>query len=180
MIGARRDGAIAAQQKDGIVEAHGAKPGEEHARFSMHSFGAVFAEVRVDADLGEVRVPRIVGVYGAGRILNPKFARSQFAGGIVYGVSMALHEQTMIDPRSGRCINADLSEYLVPVNADIGEIDVILVDEDDPHVDAIGVKGIGEIGTTGVAAAIANAVYNATGIRVRDLPITIETILPLS
>jgi len=170
--------ALAGQQKEGFVEARSAaKPGEEQQRFSLHSFGAVFAEVRVDADLGEVRVARIVGAYAAGRILNAKLARSQFIGGIVYGVAMALHEQTVVDPRSGRYLNADLSEYLVPVHADIGEIDIVLVDEDDPHVDSIGVKGIGEIGTTGVAAAIANAVYNATGTRIRDLPITVDKLL---
>jgi xanthine dehydrogenase YagR molybdenum-binding subunit len=170
--------ALAGQQKEGFVEAGGAaKPGDEQKRFSMHSFGAVFAEVHVDADLGEVRVARIVGAYAAGRILNARLARSQFIGGIVYGVAMALHEQTVVDPRSGRYLNADLSEYLVPVHADIGEIDIVLVDEDDPHVDSIGVKGIGEIGTTGVAAAIANAVYNATGTRIRDLPITVDKLL---
>jgi xanthine dehydrogenase YagR molybdenum-binding subunit len=171
---------LAAQQKDSVVEAPGfATPGVERQRFSMHSFGAVFAEVRVDPDLGEVRVARLVGAYAAGRILNAKLARSQFVGGIIYGVAMALHEQTLIDPRSGRYLNADLSEYLVPVNADIGEIDVVLVDEQDEHVDSIGVKGIGEIGTTGVAAAIANAVYNAIGVRIRDLPITVDKILSL-
>ncbi|MBW8867432.1 MAG: xanthine dehydrogenase family protein molybdopterin-binding subunit [Acidobacteria bacterium] len=173
--------ALAAQQKDGVVETPGrAAPGQERERFSMHSFGAVFAEVRVDPDLGEVRVARIVGAYGAGRILNAKLARSQFIGGIVYGIAMALHEHTVVDPRSGRYLNADLSEYLVPVNADIGDIDVVLVDEQDAHVDSIGVKGIGEIGTTGVAAAIANAVYNATGTRIRDLPITLDKVLSLA
>jgi xanthine dehydrogenase YagR molybdenum-binding subunit len=170
--------ALAAQQKDGFIEAAGsARPGEEPRRYSMHSFGAVFAEVRVDADLGEVRVARVVGAYGVGRILNARLARSQLVGGIVYGIAMALHEQTFVDPRSGRYLNADLSEYLVPVNADIGDIDVVLVDEHDEHVDPIGVKGIGEIGTTGVAAAIANAVYNATGTRIRDLPITLDKLM---
>jgi xanthine dehydrogenase YagR molybdenum-binding subunit len=155
-----------------------AAPGEEQGRYSMHSFGAVFAEVNVDPDLGVVRVARLVGAYGAGRILNLKTATSQMIGGIVYGVAMALHEDTEIDKRTGRYLNADLAEYLVPVNADIPEIDVIFVDEDDPHVDPIGVKGVGEIGTTGVAAAIANAVYHATGVRVRDLPITLDKLLP--
>jgi xanthine dehydrogenase YagR molybdenum-binding subunit len=172
--------ALAARQKNGVVSADGsAQPGDERNRWSMHSFGAVFAEVHVDQDLGEVRAARIVGAYAAGRILNAKLARSQLVGGIVYGVAMALHEQTVVDPRSGRYLNADLSEYLVPVNADIGAIDVVLVDEDDPHVNSIGVKGIGEIGTTGVAAAIANAVYNATGTRIRDLPITLDKVLSL-
>jgi xanthine dehydrogenase YagR molybdenum-binding subunit len=154
-----------------------AKPGEERQRYSMHSFGAVFAEVRVDPDLGDIRVARVVGAYGAGRIINAKTARSQLVGGIVYGLAMALTEHTAIDSRTGRYLNADLGEYLVPVNADVPEIDVILVDEHDPHVNPIGVKGIGEIGTTGVAAAVANAVYHATGVRVRDLPITLDKLL---
>jgi xanthine dehydrogenase YagR molybdenum-binding subunit len=157
-----------------------AKPGDEARRYSMHSFGAVFAEVRVDPDLGDIRVARIVAAYGAGQILNAKTARSQLAGGIVYGIAMALHEQTAIDPRTGRYLNADLSEYLVPVNADVPDIDVILIDEPDAYVDPIGVKGIGEIGTTGVAAAIANAVFHATGVRVRDLPITLDKVASLS
>jgi xanthine dehydrogenase YagR molybdenum-binding subunit len=157
-----------------------AKPGDEARRYSMHSFGAVFAEVRVDPDLSDIRVARIVAAYGAGQILNAKTARSQLAGGIVYGIAMALHEQTAIDPRTGRYLNADLSEYLVPVNADVPDIDVILIDEADAYVDPIGVKGIGEIGTTGVAAAIANAVFHATGVRVRDLPITLDKVAPLS
>jgi xanthine dehydrogenase YagR molybdenum-binding subunit len=101
-------------------------------------------------------------------------------GGIVYGLAMALHEHTAIDPRNGRYLNADLSEYLVPVNADVADIDVIMLDEQDPYVDLIGVKGIGEIGTTGVAAAIANAVHHATGVRVRDLPITLDKVLKLT
>lgn len=160
------------------IEASGnALPGQERTHYSMHSFGAVFASVRVDPDLGVISVPRVVAAYGAGRILNEKLARSQFAGGIVYGLSMALFEDTAVDSRTGRYLNTDLSEYLVPVNRDIGEIDVIIVDEDDQAVDPIGVKGIGEIGTTGVAAAVANAVYHATGVRVRDLPITLDKIL---
>jgi len=154
-----------------------ARPGPEEQQYSMHSFGAVFAKVLVDPDLGTIRVGRIVAAYGAGRILNEKTARSQLAGGIIYGVSMALFEHSAIDPRNGRYLNADLSEYLVPVNADVPEIDVLLVDEQDDFVNPLGVKGIGEIGTTGVAAAVANAVYHATGVRVRDLPITVEKVL---
>jgi xanthine dehydrogenase YagR molybdenum-binding subunit len=153
------------------------RPGEEQRKYSMHSFGAVFAEARVDADLGEIRIPRIVAAYGVGRVLNEKTARSQLSGGIVYGLAMALHEQTAIDPHTGRYLNADLSEYLVPVNRDVASIDILFVEERDPYVDPIGVKGIGEIGTTGVAAAIANAVHHATGVRVRDLPITLDKVL---
>ena len=168
---------IAAASGGTVDAVASAGPGPEQQSYSMHAFGAVFAEVRVDADLGEIRVPRVVGAYGVGRVLNAKTARSQFVGGITYGLAMALHEHTAIDPHSGRYLNADLSEYLVPVHADVRDIDVILLDERDPHVDPIGVKGVGEIGTTGVAAAIANAVYHATGIRVRDLPITLDKLL---
>lgn len=152
-------------------------PGSERQQYSMHSFGAVFAEVRVDRDLGEIRVPRIVGAYGAGRILNAKLAHSQLVGGVVWGVGMALEEETIVDRKTGRYLNADLAEYHVPVNADIGQLDVSFVDEDDKVVNPIGVKGIGEIGITGVAAALANAVYNATGVRVRDLPITLDKVI---
>lgn len=153
------------------------QPGDERRRFGMHSFGAVFAEVRAEPALGILRVSRIVGAYGVGRVLNAKTARSQLIGGIVYGLSQALHEHTVIDERSGRYLNADLAEYLLPVNADVPDIDIWLADERDEHVNPIGVKGIGEIGTTGVAAAIANAVHHATGVRVRDLPITLDKLL---
>jgi xanthine dehydrogenase YagR molybdenum-binding subunit len=152
-------------------------PGAETQRYSSHAFGAVFTEVRVDRDLGEIRIPRVVAAYGAGKILNPKTARNQLQGGIVWGVGMALEEETLVDPRTGRYVNADLAEYHVPVNADIGQLDVTFVDEVDPYVNPIGVKGIGEIGITGVAASIANAVYNATGVRVRELPITLDKVL---
>jgi xanthine dehydrogenase YagR molybdenum-binding subunit len=145
--------------------------------YSMHAFGAQFAEVRVDPDLGEVRFVRQVGAFAARRILNAKTARSQFLGGMVFGAGMALLEHTRSDERSGRIMNANLADYLVPVNADIGAVDVVIVPEDDPHVDEIGVKGIGEIGIVGAAAAIANAVCHATGKRVRDLPIAPEKLL---
>ena len=152
-------------------------PGAERQNYSMHSFGAVIAEVRVDRDLGEIRVSRVVSRYGAGRILNAKTATSQFIGGVVWGVGMALEEETLVDRRTGRYINADLAEYHVPVQADIGSLDVGFVDEVDTIVNPIGVKGIGEIGITGVAAAIANAVFNATGVRVRELPITLDKVM---
>jgi xanthine dehydrogenase YagR molybdenum-binding subunit len=153
------------------------KPTPEQQQYSMHSFGAVFSEVRVDRDLGVIRVPRVVGVYGGGKILNSKTATSQMIGGIVWGISQALLEETHIDPRSGRYVNADLAEYHVPVNADIGSIDIAFVDELDEHVNPIGVKGVGEIPIVGVAASVANAVYHATGKRVRDLPITLDKLL---
>jgi xanthine dehydrogenase YagR molybdenum-binding subunit len=152
-------------------------PGPEKQQFAMHAFGAVFTEVHVDPELGQIRVPRIVAAYSAGRMLNAKTARSQLLGGVVWGLSMALQEQTLIDPRTGRIVNSDLAEYHVPVNADVGEIDITFVPEDDPHVNPIGVKGIGEIGITGMPAAVANAIYHATGIRVRDLPITLDKLL---
>ena len=151
-----------------------AKPGDETQLYSMHAFGSIFAEVRVDPELGTVRVARLVGAYAAGRILNPKTARSQLMGGITFGMGMALMEHTITDSRSGRYVNADIAEYHIPVHADVPGIEVFFVDEHDEHVDPIGAKGIGEIGMTGVAAAIANAVFHATGVRVRDLPITLD------
>ena len=153
------------------------KPGAEKDAFSMHSFGAVFAEVHVDDGLGIVRVPRVVGAYGVGRLLNAKTAHSQLMGGIVWGLGMALFEETVRDVRNGRYVNGTLAEYHVPVNADVHEIDVIVVPEEDPHVNPLGVKGIGEIGITGVAGAVCNAVYHATGRRVRDLPITLDKVM---
>jgi xanthine dehydrogenase YagR molybdenum-binding subunit len=154
-----------------------AKPGDETQRYSMHSFGAVFVEVRVDEALRTVRIARALATYGAGRVLNPKTARSQMMGGIIFGIGMALMEHTITDPRNGRYVNADLAEYHIPVHADVPAIEIHFLDEKDPHVDPIGAKGIGEIGMTGVAPAIANAVYHATGIRVRDLPITLDKLL---
>nr|WP_281371635.1 xanthine dehydrogenase family protein molybdopterin-binding subunit [Petropleomorpha daqingensis] len=139
---------------------------------SMHSFGAHFVEVRVDADTGEVRVPRATSVYAAGRIINARTARSQFLGGFSMGVSMALHEETLTDERLGHYANHDLAEYHVATNADIGEIDISWLEEEDPLVNELGLKGIGEIGITGAAAAVGNAYWHATGLRVRDLPIT--------
>jgi xanthine dehydrogenase YagR molybdenum-binding subunit len=168
-----------------IVARHGepvevtakAEPGDEKKKYSMHSFGAVFVEVTVDEDLGEIRVPRVVGVYGVGKLMNEKTGYSQLMGGIVWGISLALFEETVIDKRNGRAVNGNLAEYHVPTNADIQGIDVQIVDEDDPHVNPLGAKGIGEIGITGVGAAIANAVYHATGRRVRDLPITLDKVM---
>jgi xanthine dehydrogenase YagR molybdenum-binding subunit len=147
---------------------------EAHA---FHSHGGVFAEVRVDPQLGEIRVSRLVAAYAAGKILNPKTALSQFKGGIVWGIGLALQEHTVRDPRTARAVTRDLADYHVPVHADVPELDVIIVDEPDPFVNPLGVKGIGEIGITGVGAAIANAVYHATGKRIRDLPITLDKLL---
>ena len=155
-------------------------PGAEKDEYSMHSFGAVFAEVTVDPDFGEVRVQRIVGAYGAGNILNAKTARSQLLGGVVFGIGMALLEETVPDLRIGRVMNADLAEYHIPVNADVPEIDITFVPETDPYVNPLGVKGVGEIGIVGTVAAIANAVYHATGTRVRELPITLDKVTGLA
>ncbi len=153
------------------------QPGEEKQKFSMHSFGAVFVEVHVDADLGVVRVSRIVGSYGVGRLLNAKTGRSQLMGGIVWGMGMALFEESLLDTRYGRIVNNNLAEYHVPVNADVPDIDILVLDEADAYVNPLGAKGIGEIGITGVPAAIANAVYHATGRRVRELPITLDKLI---
>ena len=153
------------------------KPGAEEKQFSMFSFGAQFAEVRVDADLGQVKVSRMVGAFHAGRILNAKTARSQFIGGMVWGIGFALYEKTAYDENLVRIVNNNLAEYHVPTNADVGSIDVLWIDDPDWHVSPIGARGIGEIGITGSAAAVANAVYNATGNRIRDLPITPDKFL---
>ena len=154
-----------------------AAPGPEKDAYSMHAFGAQFAMVRVDPELGTVRLVKQIAAFASGRIINAKTARSQYLGGMVFGVGMALLEESRADDRTGRFMNANLGEYLVPVHADMGTMDALLVEEDDPHVNPIGVKGIGEIGIVGAAAAIANAVYHATGKRIRDLPITPDKLL---
>ena len=177
----RRDPAAAVIARAGgqPVEALvSAKPGAEKQQYALHSFGAVFAEVHVDPDLGTIRVARIVGAYDVGRVLNEKTARSQLMGGMVWGVGTALHEEGLLDTRIGRIANNNLAEYHVPVNADIGELDVLFVGEPDLRFNPLGVRGIGEIGITGVPAAIANAVYHATGVRVRDLPVTLDKVMP--
>ena len=138
-----------------------------------NTHSAIFAEVKVDEQLGVVRVTRVVSAVAAGRILNTKTAHSQIMGGVVWGIGMALHEETLIDHRFGRIMNANIAEYHVPVNADVHDIKVIFVDEPDDSQSARH-QGLGEIGIVGVAAAIANAVYHATGKRVRDLPITLD------
>jgi len=147
------------------------------SNYAMHAHGAVFAEVKVDPDLGQVRVSRMVGVFAAGRVINPRMVRSQLLGGMIWGVSFTLHEQAIIDHRSGRIMNANLSEYHVPVNADVPRMEAFTVDELDPHVNPLGIKGVGEIGITGSAGAVANAVWHATGVRVRRFPIRIDDLL---
>ena len=131
----------------------------------------------VDPELGQIRVTRVIGAFAAGRIINPRMVQSQLCGGMIWGVSFALHEQAVMDPRSGRPMNPNLVDYHVPVNADVPSLEAILVEENDSHVNALGIKGVGEIGITGSAGAVANAVWHATGIRVRRFPIGIEDLV---
>ena len=157
----------------GRVSLTGGPKGEKIA----FAFGAQFVEVRVHKMTREIRVPRAVGAFAAGRIMNPRTARSQLMGGMIWGISAALFEATEIDKRAARYVNDNLADYLVPVNADIQTIDVILVPETDQWINPLGVKGLGELGNVGLNAAVANAVYHATGIRVRELPIRLEKLL---
>src|SRR5205823_14344088 len=154
-----------------------AKPGPDRKKYATYAHSAIFAEVKVDEDLGTIQVTRIVTAVAGGRIINPKTARSQIMGGIVWGIGSAIEEESVIDQNFGRFMNHNLAEYHVPVNADVHDIDVIFVEEKDDIVNLLGAKGLGEIGVVGVAAAIANAVYHATGKRVRDLPITPDKLL---
>jgi xanthine dehydrogenase YagR molybdenum-binding subunit len=147
----------------------------------MHSFGAIFVEVSVDRSRPcSMRVRRLLGAYSAGRIINPGLAVSQCKGGMVGGIGMALMERTILDPRDGRAFNAHMADYLVPVNLDIPELEAYLIEEEDPHVNPLGVKGLGELAMIGVAPAIANAIFHATGKRMRELPIRIENLLDIS
>ncbi len=158
-------------------EGKGAADPAAQQQYAMHAHGAVFAEVKVDPDLGMVRTTRLVGAFAAGRIINPRLAQSQYFGGMIWGISFALHEEALLDRRTGRVLNADLSEYLIPTNADAPAMQAIMVDERDPHVNALGVKGVGEIGITGTAGAIASAVWHATGVRARKFPIRPEMLM---
>jgi xanthine dehydrogenase YagR molybdenum-binding subunit len=164
-------------KKESVDVTQESKPGEEQKKYSMHAFGAQFVEVRVDPDFGTVRVARVVSGFAAGRIINPKTAHSQAIGGIVGGLGMALLEEAVRDHRNGRVINANLEQYMVPVNADVPQLDAFFVEEEDKHVNPIGAKGLAELSLVGVAPAVANAVYHATGKRIRDLPITPEKLL---
>jgi xanthine dehydrogenase YagR molybdenum-binding subunit len=161
------------------IEARGKGAADPAAQstYAMHAHGAVFAEVKVDPDLGQIRVTRLVGAFAAGRVINPRMVQSQLYGGMIWGVSFALHEEAVIDRRSGRIINANLGEYHIPVNADVPSLEALMIDEYDPHVNALGIKGVGEIGVTGSAGAVANAVWHATGIRLRRFPIRIEDLV---
>ena len=163
-------------QRDEVTAEAAAPMPLEMRKYSMHSYGAQFCEVRVNAVTGETRVSRFLGSFDTGRILNAKMAASQFKGGIIMGLGLALTEETAFDERSGRIMNPSLAEYHVPVQMDVPAIEVMWTDIPDPH-SPLGAHGIGEIGITGVAAAVANAIYNATGKRVRDLPITLDKLL---
>ena len=162
----------------GLYEGHSAPVGGTMLKDRVQfSFGAQFVEVRVNLWTREIRAPRIVGAFAAGRIVNPKTAKSQLMGGQIWGISAALHEATEIDNRSARYYNNDLAEYLIPVNADIQDVTTIFVPETDTEVNPLGIKGLGELGNVGLNAAVANAVYHATGVRVRNLPVRLENLL---
>jgi xanthine dehydrogenase YagR molybdenum-binding subunit len=165
-----------AGKADRIEKEASAEP-NERSKYSHSTHSAVFAEVKVDEQLGVIRVTRVVSAVAAGRILNPKLASSQILGAVVGGIGMALHEETVTDHRFGRFMSHNLADYHVPVNADVHTIDVIFVEEKDDEINPLGVKGVGEIGIVGTAAAVANAVYHATGRRVRDLPITLDKLM---
>jgi len=162
----------------GGIEAEGnIEPGAMEHQYRQMAYGAFFAEVTVDTDSGEVRLRRMLGVFAAGRILNAKTARSQLLGGMVWGVGTALHEEAVLDPRYGSFANRDLAEYHVPVHADIPAIEVVLLPEVDDKANPLKIKGLGELGISGAAGAVANAVYNACGVRVREFPVTLDKIL---
>ena len=158
---------------------HSAKTDEnpDLKKFRIASFGAHFVEVRVDADTGEIRIPRMLGVFSIGRAINPRTVRSQLIGGMTFGISMALHEESVRDPRFGHVVTQDLAEYHVPVHADIADVDAVWLDDPDEHATPMGSRGAGELGIVGSAAAVVNAVYNATGVRVRDLPVHLDDLL---
>lgn len=178
---ARSDSFVDILARAGRTEVVGAakamRSPEATAAHAMFSHGAVFAEVKIDPDLGQVRTTRLVGAFAAGRVINPRLVRSQYFGGMIWGLSFALQEEAVMDRRTGRIMNADLAEYHVPVNADVPSLDAILIHEDDAYVNPLGVKGVGEIGITGTVGAIANAIWHATGVRVRRFPIRIEDLV---
>lgn len=172
--------AILARAGLDAVQGEGSSATDQAAaqNYAMQAHGAVFAEVAIDATLGQIRVTRLVGAFAAGRVINPLMVRSQYDGGMIWGVSFALHERAVHAAASGRIMNPDFAGYHIPVNADVVSLESILVEEHDPHVNPLGIKGVGEIGITGTVGAIANAVWHATGVRVRRFPIGIEDLLP--
>jgi xanthine dehydrogenase YagR molybdenum-binding subunit len=160
-----------------VTETFESRPSPERQKYATMAHGAQFVEVKVDPDLGQVRVTRVIEVTACGKIINPKASHSQEIGGVVWGIGMALTEATEIDHRYGRIMNPNLQHYHVPVNADVHEVETLFVEEDDKVVNPLGVKGMGELGMVGIPAAIANAVFHATGRRVRELPITPDKLL---
>ena len=162
----------------GLSATGSVKPGDEYKKYSQYAYGAHFAEVGVDQTTGEVRLRRMLGVFAAGRILNPKTAHSQLIGGMIWGVGSALEEEAVVDPRMGAFVTQDLVHYHVPVHADVPQVEAVLLDEFDKHANVLGSKGVGELGICGAGAAVANAVYNACGARVREYPITLDKVLP--
>jgi xanthine dehydrogenase YagR molybdenum-binding subunit len=162
---------------DGLTAEGEVKPGKLHDAYTQAGYGAHFAEVGVDTDTGEIRVRRMLGVFAAGRILNPKTARSQAIGGMVFGIGAALHEDAVIDTRYGFIVNHDFAEYHIPVHADVPDIEAIYLPELDDKANPLKAKGVGELGISGAGAAIANAVYNACGVRIRDFPLTVDKII---
>jgi len=167
-------------QPDAVADLYRGKialTGGSEGEKAMYAMGAELVEVRVHSLTREIRVPRVVGAFAAGRLMNTRTARSQLMGGMIWGISSALHEATEIDRRYARYVNDNLADYMVPVNADVQQVEVILVPEVDHDVNPAGVKGLGELGNVGTAAAIANAVYHATGKRIRQLPIRVENLL---
>jgi xanthine dehydrogenase YagR molybdenum-binding subunit len=162
---------------EGLTVEGDSRPAADMREWSTQTYGSHFCEVAVDPVTGEVRVRRMLGVFAAGRILNAKTARSQLTGGMIWGIGSALTEGNAVDPRHGSLINQDLAQYLVPVQADIGELDAVMLDEVDDKANPMGIKGVGELGNSGAGAAVANAIYNACGVRVRDYPITPDKLL---
>jgi xanthine dehydrogenase YagR molybdenum-binding subunit len=173
-------GSLLSSMGRGSVEAtESAAAGEEEEKYAFHSFGAQFCELKVHRWTGEVRLQRITSVMDIGTVINQKTARSQIIGGVVFGIGMALLEGSLLEPKTGRYANANFADYLIPTNADVPVIDVSFIDKPDTIFNPIGARGIGEIGITGTPSAIANAVYNATGRRVREFPIRPEKLLPV-
>jgi xanthine dehydrogenase YagR molybdenum-binding subunit len=169
--------ALLEQGGEGEANADSSEEIEAQAELARHAFGAQFVEARVNVDTGEVRLPRVLGVFAVGKIINPKTARSQLIGGMTMGLSMALLEEGVMDREFGDYLNHDLAQYHVPTCADVLDVDAIWVAEDDDQLNPMGAKGIGEIGIVGTAAAVANAVHHATGVRVRDLPIRLDRLV---
>ncbi|WP_244465309.1 xanthine dehydrogenase family protein molybdopterin-binding subunit [Luteibacter rhizovicinus] len=175
--GRKRVSYVALAGEDGVTADGAIEPGSNSTNYNQNSYGAFFAEVGVDMDTGEIRLRRMLGVFAAGRILNAKTARSQALGGMIFGVGSALSEEMVLDPRYGAFVNHDLAEYHVPVNADIGPMEAVFLPELDDKANPLKIKGLGEVGISGAGASIANAVYNACGVRIRDYPLTLDKVL---